>query len=524
MSTEDREIARDLAADLPTTKDVELSRAAERAAIRGGYAPTLTVIDGTTPQKPELYPAPSDPTAVARRLLTDLWSEQEQPTIRFWRGDWYVWLGPAWEKRTGDEIERIVWLHLDGQMCEVKGEETDWCPVDYKISNVLRAMRHLTSLPDRSEAPMWTTPFRSEAPADLIGMDNGLLAWRTGELLDHTPELFNVYALDFAFNPDATCPTFDAFMASTFQHDPQAILTLQEWFGYIISGRTDLQKSLLMWGPPRSGKGTLTHILEALIGTENAAGIDMHSLSGEFGLSSLLGTSLATLGDVRADRLDGGRSVERLLGIIGSDKVTVNRKGQSFWTGVLPVRFMLTTNVLPSFRDHSAAIVSRFLLVEMKTSHLGAEDIHLSQRLTAELPGILIWALAGLERLTEQGRFTIAGSDADNRADMADAASPLRMFLRETYEITGNAEHKLDIREVVSAYKPWAEEGGYAPMSRSTLVPSLKAAGVDGVTVTRVSRAEDPARPTVITGVRKRTTTAIDKQSPIWDDTTDYIA
>jgi phage/plasmid-associated DNA primase len=38
--------------------------------------------------------------------------------------------------------------------------------------------------------------------------------------------------------------------------EAEEIGTLQEWFGYILSGRTDLQKILLLIGPRRSGKGT----------------------------------------------------------------------------------------------------------------------------------------------------------------------------------------------------------------------------------------------------------------------------
>ena len=44
---------------------------------------------------------------------------------------------------------------------------------------------------------------------------------------------------------------------------------LGEWFGYVISGRLDLHKILLMVGPTRGGKGMIARILSALIGHAN---------------------------------------------------------------------------------------------------------------------------------------------------------------------------------------------------------------------------------------------------------------
>ena len=52
----------------------------------------------------------------------------------------------------------------------------------------------------------------------------------------------------------------------TMAQEPDAIDVLGEWFGYVISGRLDLHKILLMVGPTRGGKGAIARVLTALIG------------------------------------------------------------------------------------------------------------------------------------------------------------------------------------------------------------------------------------------------------------------
>ena len=49
-------------------------------------------------------------------------------------------------------------------------------------------------------------------------------------------------------------------------NDSESVELLQEYIGYILSGRTDMQKMLLLIGPTRSGKGTIARMLAQLIG------------------------------------------------------------------------------------------------------------------------------------------------------------------------------------------------------------------------------------------------------------------
>src|SRR5262249_51902612 len=156
---------------------------------------------------------------------------------------------------------------------------------------------------------------------------------------------------------------------------------LCEWFGYVVSGRTDLHKILLMVGPTRGGKGVIARILSALIGPANCAGPTLSSLGGEFGLAPLIGKALAVISDARFTGKNASVVVERLLSISGEDTLTINRKYRDQWTGKLPCRLHIVSNELPRLGDASTAVVGRIVLLLLSNSWLGKEDHGLERAL-----------------------------------------------------------------------------------------------------------------------------------------------
>ena len=175
--------------------------------------------------------------------------------------------------------------------------------------------------------------------------------------------------------------------------------SLQEWFGYLLTADTRLQKMLMVVGPKRSGKGTIARVLAALVGKGNIAAPTLGSLTTNFGLQLLVGKGVAIFSDPRlSNRTDQAIVVERLLSITGEDAQTVDRKHMSAITCKLPTRFVILTNELPRLNDASGAIVSRVILLRTSRSFLGHEDHQLTDVLLGELPGILLWAAGGWHR------------------------------------------------------------------------------------------------------------------------------
>jgi hypothetical protein len=125
----------------------------------------------------------------------------------------------------------------------------------------------------------------------------------------------------------------------------------------------------------------------------------------------------------------------------------------------LPSRFLILSNELPRFGDASGAIANRFVVLAMHESFLGKENMRLTEELTAELTGILSWALDGLDRLTRQGRFTEPKSSLDSILALQDLVSPKAAFVRDRCEVGMGCE--ISVAGLFEAWKVWAEENGH---------------------------------------------------------------
>jgi len=318
-----------------------------------------------------------------------------------------------------------------------------------------------------------------------VALTNGLLDVTARKLLPHTPLYFNMTSVPFDYVPRAPRPLrWLGFLSELWPDDEAAIDALQEWFGYVISGRLDLHKILLMVGPTRGGKGAIARILGALVGAPNVCGPTLSSLGTDFGLAPLIGKSLAVVADMRVAGRDTSVVVERLLSISGEDTLTVNRKYRDQWTGKLPARFHIISNELPQLGDASAAIVGRFIMLVTTRSWLGKEDYSLESELQAELPGILNWSLAGLERLVvaNGNRFTRVEAGLEALGVMRDLASPVSAFVRE--KCTTGPDNEVAIDDLYAAFKQWAENNGHSKKSKPTFGRDLRAA-VPSVSVKR---------------------------------------
>ncbi|WP_165164877.1 phage/plasmid primase, P4 family [Corynebacterium qintianiae] len=453
-------------------------------------------------QPPNTAPWPNHarPLDTAERVIADIFSTDGAPTLAWWQDTWWQYTGTHWQEADELAVKEPVWRVLQAAMMEQSKDEEPrpWNPTTARINNLIEPLRIAALRPGTQQPPLWL-PRRADdpEPTRVVPVNNGLYLTDTAELIPHTPEHFQTWALPFNHDPHAECPRWQSFLADTFKHDPNGLLALQEYAGYIVSGQTNLHKALLLVGPRRGGKGTISRILQQLQGTGNVAATTFSDLSNDFGLAALIGKPLAVIEDARgADHLrHGNRATERLLNIIGEDTITANRKNKPYYVGRLPARFVIVSNETPRFNDPSGAIVSRFLAVRLVSSVPDDKrDPHLGAKLTAELPGILNWALEGLRRLEQQGRFTTPNTQPDVLDIMQAMASPLEDFFDESeFVVTNNPEHYVELSTVFQEYKRYTAEAGQQPAGRPVFEQRIQAA-FPGVTIKNTRRNGEPKK------------------------------
>jgi len=407
---------------------------------------------------PEIeLPPPTTPLAVGREIVRRARLSSALPYC-YWHNDFYQHTGTHWEIVDKTIINKWLYLTTENAFYQkkIKGvwEGVAWAPDSVKIGKLRHALSDGLLTHDGEEDRC-------------IAVANGVYNLKTDRLDPHSDRRFNLTCLPFAYDPAATCSRWRQFLAEVLPDDSEAQGFLAEWFGYILSGRTDQQKMLSLVGPKRCGKGTIARILEALLGPAGVTSPTINQLGGRFGEQSLIGKKLAVMSDVRWNNGHAvAEAVPVLLAISGEDARDVERKNRDNWHGYLGVRFMMMSNEAPNFRDASGALAYRMLQVHFTQTFAGREDVGLTDTLRAELPGIFNWAIDGLKRFAQRGRLVPPASGEALAAEVRRLASPYQAFLEDFCEIDPKAVTA--VPELLRAYGQWARSEGRTQDQQTT--------------------------------------------------------
>jgi putative DNA primase/helicase len=384
-----------------------------------------------------------------------------------------------------DEYEVRAWLYtflekaLAWQFPKDRNKDPEpgpFKPTKPKVENLLDALRAVCNLPTSCMAPYWLEGDCKLDPYEILPCSNGLLHIPTRTLLPPSARFFTLNGLNFGYSPAAAQPTnWFSFLRELWPDDLQSQQTLQEWIGYLLTPQTSLQKICMLIGPKRSGKGTIGRVTRMLLGDRNVCGPTLSNMGEQFGLSILVGKSAAIIADARiGGKSDSAMVAERLLSISGEDLQTIPRKFLPDWNGKLSVRFMILTNELPGIEDSSGALASRFLILTLAKSFFGREDHNLLDRFIPELPGILLWALEGWDRLHKRGRFIQPSSSEQLIQTFEDLGSPIGAFVREICEV-GTGFEALQAG-LFQEWKSWCDSTGRRPGTAQAFARNLRAA------------------------------------------------
>ena len=468
----------------------------------------ISIRDNREAETPQ---APKDPFRLAGVCLHP-WEDNSQRLV-YWRQEFYQYQHGRYENFSKDDLKARFRTSIRRNFEQLASEGVvarDGFPhvvSERLLHNVIGATQSLCKIPDSQEAPAWLDG-RGDRPeaSSVLPVSNGLLdlSATPAQLLNSTTEFFSLHGVDYDYDENAECPQWLNFLSQLFEDDPESIALLQQWFGYVLSTDTSYQKFLLMVGPTRSGKGTISRILSKVVGDNNVAGPTLKTLQSNFGLQTLLGKPLAIVGDARlSHKVDVASLLGIILSITGEDKVPVDRKNLTMLNVKLPTRIVICTNEFPRFRDSSDALFSRLLLLELRQSFVGREDRSLDARLAEELPGILIWGIQGLQRLRTVGSFTSPNSSREPIENARRLLSPVIAFADDCLEFGQDMETLKD-----SLYQAWLSyrdsNGIYSLREKEAFYRSFH--GAFPTLSESQPTAPDGGRRRVLRGVRLRAT------------------
>jgi len=294
---------------------------------------------------------------------------------------------------------------------------------------------------------------------DFINLKNGMLKLSTMELKKHSKKYYSTVQLPFAYDPGATCEQFQKYLESVFECDEQRIALLQEWFGYLLTCETKAQKALVLYGSGSNGKGVCSSIIEALVGRENISYASLADLSNQFIRATLFDKQLV----MSSENEIGNFNTQYFKQIVGGDTcITASHKNKKPFEFFPYCKIVMSTNNLPDTRDRTDGFYRRLQFIHFSKYFSEEEkDVNLTEKLKTELPGILNWALIGLQRLRENDyRFSPCKSSERLLHEYRVEQNPFLEFVSECLNVD-TPQSKEENRIVYNSFKDWCHQNGH---------------------------------------------------------------
>jgi putative DNA primase/helicase len=134
---------------------------------------------------------------------------------------------------------------------------------------------------------------------------------------------------------------------------------------------------------------------------------------------------------------------------------------------------------LPRLLDLSEGFFRRAIILTFNRQFAQHEqDANLESRLFAELPGILVWSMEGLQRLRARGRFEVPMSSVAALNTYRQEADPIGLFVEDCLDRVENRGMRSS--EIYEGYSKWCKANGYAPKNNSGFGKRLKELGLEG--------------------------------------------
>ncbi len=288
-----------------------------------------------------------------------------------------------------------------------------------------------------------------------INLRNGMLRWETGELVEHDPGHLSTVQLNAEWDPDATCPQFDAFLAKVLPAD--YIEMAWEMLGYLMYSGNPLQIAFMFYGSGSNGKGTLIRVIQDILGEHNCAAEELDTLnSNRFAGASLFGKIANIAGDIDGTYQESTAAFKKLTGedYYYAEEKYKRRFGFTNWAVPL-----FSANKIPGSADVTEGYLRRWVIFQFPHKFTGAEKVlSFSDVLAQERNGIVAKAMPALRRLLERGEFELRGDALRAKTDFAEHIDQVRQWLADA---TIEAPEHFEARQrLYQSYTTWAASGG----------------------------------------------------------------
>jgi putative DNA primase/helicase len=423
----------------------------------------------------------------ARRLV-DTFGEDLHYVAQW--GKWLAWTGTRWKLDVSGEVDRkakLVTEQITGEGRYLLSKAATDASQIKAATDVIRF--GLRSQSSRSLVDMVRVAATEPGiPVFVDGLDadpwslsvaNGTLDLRTGTLRPQRRQDLITKTSPVEYSCEATCPRFEEFLERALP-DPEVKSFVQRAVGYSLTGVTTEHVLFIAHGSGANGKSTLMEVLLDMFGDHGAPAaprllvLEKHS-EHPTAVADLHGRRLVVSQEVQ----EGHRLDEALVKqLTGGDTLKARQMRQDFWSFRPTHKLWLACNHKPAIRGTDFGLWRRIRLIPFEVAIPSEEqDRQLGEKLRAELPGILHWAVEGClawqrEGLNAPKAVTVATDSYKLDSDL------VGMFLDESC-VTG-ISHQVRSADLFEAYLAWCVSNGIdRPLPMKALVQQLDERGYD---------------------------------------------
>lgn len=403
------------------------------------------------------------------------------------RRGWLVYNGRRWVDDDGQRVEELAKktarrIYIEAARCkdaEIAKRLADWAhrsESKSRIDAMICMARHLLVVrPEDLDAEPWK-----------LNVENGIIDLKTGTLLPHDPAALMTKLANVTYNPEAPAPTFENFLAVTFQDDLELIATVLRQCGMFLTGDVSEQYLFIYHGVGANGKSTLCDILMHIMGDyAGPAAPDLLTTS----KNRQHPTELADLQGKRlviASETESGQTLRLQLvkQLTGDRNIKARMMRENFYTFERTHKMVLMTNNKPRIRENTEATWRRIRLVPFNHVVVKPDrDPHLLEKLKAEAAGILNWLVRGCLEWQADGLGEVDAVTHATEAYRRDECI-LDEFITEKC-VTGNPEYKALRGDLFKALTEWCEGAGERRPGRKELYEAVRQ--IEGVTEAEVT-------------------------------------
>lgn len=247
---------------------------------------------------------------------------------------------------------------------------------------------------------------------------------------------------------------------------------IQEIFGYCLLNTLEAHASFFLVGGGRNGKSVTLAVLREMVGSQFVESISIETLTtNQFAAHSLVGKVLNICGEEESKFIKS----DKFKAMVSGDPMTVNRKYDSMFTWIPTVKYIFSTNEMPTFTGFNEGLLRRIIILPFNHKVTAEQRItNLDEQLIKELPSITAWALDGARRLKKNGfAFTKSAQADKKKIEFQENISSAVLFFNERYEIGGESDSAL-AEQMYDEYVAWAQKRGKKTGSYYTFIKDVE--------------------------------------------------